>query len=129
MTQGFTWGAAMPEETPDRRREIRHPVPWQLSGAGLALQRGRLLDLSATGARMEHTNLVHKARVCDVDLPPALGRCWLKGRVVWTQLHKREQTFGGETRISYQTGLAFVDITPEQREALAAALKILQTGG
>jgi hypothetical protein len=118
----------MTPETPDRRRETRHPVPWQLSGAALELLRGRLLDLSATGARMEHTNLVHKGRVCNVDLPPALGRCWLKGRVVWTQLHKREQTFEGEIRISYQTGLAFVDLTPEQQAALAAALVILRTG-
>jgi hypothetical protein len=116
------------EETPDRRREIRHPVPWQLSGAALELLRGRLLDLSATGARMEHTNLVYEGRVCEVDLPHALGRCWLKGRVVWTKLHKRERTFEGKIRISYyQTGLAFVDLTPEQRLALADALTILTT--
>ncbi|HXZ43672.1 MAG TPA: hypothetical protein VEH53_02505 [archaeon] len=66
--------------------------------------------------------------VCEVDFPPALGRGRLKGRVVWTKVHKREQTFGGDTRVFYQTGLAFVDITPEQREALGAALRILQTG-
>ncbi len=77
---------------------------------------------------MEHTNQVYEGRVCDVDLPHTLGRCWLKGRVVWTKLHKREKTFEGKTRTSYQTGLAFDDITPEQREALAAALVILRTG-
>ncbi len=119
----------MTSQTPERRQAARLPVPWRLSAAGLELLRGRLLDLSATGARMEHTNQVYQGRVCEVDLPHAFGRCWLKGRVIWTRPHTREQTLEGKTRISYyQTGLAFVDITPEQREALAAALRILQTG-
>ena len=117
----------MPSQTPDRRQAARLPVPWQLSGAGLELLRGRLLNLSATGARMEHTNLMYEGRVCNVDLPPALGRCWLKARVVWTKPHKPAQTFKGKTLISYQTGLAFVDLTPEQQLALADALQILQT--
>jgi hypothetical protein len=118
----------MPSQTPERRQAARLPVPYHLSGAALELLRGRLLDLSATGARMEHTNLVHKGRVCNVDLPHTLGRCWLKGRVVWTKLHRGEQTFEGKARISYQTGLAFVELTPEQRATLAAALEILRTG-
>ena len=121
-------GTAMTSQTPDRREVAQLLVPRHLSGAGLELRSVRLLDLSATGARMEHTNLVHKGRVCDVDLPPALGRCWLKGRVVWTKLHQRTQTFEGDTRVSYQSGLAFVDITPDQREALTVALEILQAG-
>jgi hypothetical protein len=57
-----------------------------------------------------------------------LGRGRLTGRVVWSRLHKRAQTFEGDTRVFYQTGLVFVDITPEQREALAVALAILKTG-
>ena len=114
--------------TPDRRQVARIALPSQLKGSGLERLRGCLLDLSATGAQIEHTDPVSEGLVCEVDLPPALGRGRLTGRVVWTKVHKREQTFGGDTRVFYQSGLAFVDITPDQREALTAALRILQTG-
>ncbi len=116
----------MTSQTPERRQVARITVPQQLKGTGLERRLVRLVDLSATGARIEHTDPVYEGLVCDVDLPPALERGRLKGRVVWTKLHKRAQTFGGNTRVFYQTGLAFVDITAEQREALAAALRLLE---
>ncbi len=118
----------MTSETPDRRQAARITVPQQLKGTGLQRRLVRLVDLSSTGARIEHADPVYEGLVCEVDLPPALGQGRLTGRVVWSRLHKRAQTFEGDTRIFYQSGLAFVDITPEQREALAAALQILQTG-
>ncbi len=118
----------MTSQTPDRRRVARLTVPWHIGEAGLELRRGHLLDLSSMGARIEHADPVYEGLVCDVVLPPALGQGRLTGRVVWTRLHKRAQTFEGVTRVFYQTGLVFVEITPEQREALAAALTRLQAG-
>ncbi len=113
------------DETGDRRREARHPVPWHLTGAGLELLRGHLVDLSALGARIEHAEPLEEGLVCEVDLPPALGWGWLTGKVVWTG---PAPMLGGNTRFSYQSGLAFDDITAEQRVVLAVALEILQTG-
>jgi len=118
----------MTVQTPDRRQVARLSVPWQLTGPGLELRLGRLLDLSSMGARIEHPDLLHEGLVCYVDLPPALGRARLTGRVIWSRPRKPAQTFEGNTRVFYQSGLAFVEITPEQREALAAALAVLQTG-
>jgi len=120
----------MTVQTPNRRQVARIPVPLQFKGTGLERRLVRLVDLSASGARIEHTDPVNEGRACDVDLPPALGRGRLKGKVVWTKPHTGEQTFAGGTRIFYQhqTGFAFVDITAEQREVLAGALRILQTG-
>ncbi len=117
----------MTSQTPERRRVARLFVPWHLTGAGLDLRLVRLLDLSAKGARIEHPDLLHEGLVCYVDLPPDLGRATLTGKVVWTRPHKRERTYEGETRPYYHSGLAFVELTPEQREALAAALQILKT--
>ena len=116
----------MTSQPPERRQVARITVPQQLKGAGLERRLVRLVDLSATGARIEHTDPVHEGLVCDVDLPPALGRGRLKGKVVWTKLHKRGQTFEGDTRIFYQTGLAFLDIRPEQQAKLADALRLLE---
>ena len=116
----------MTSQTPDRRRGARLLVPLHPPEPILELRLGRLVDLSSIGARIEHPDFLREGLVCYVDLPPALGRGRLTGRVVWTRPHKREQSFEGDTRFSYQSGLAFVDLTPEQREALAAALAILK---
>ncbi|HXZ44901.1 MAG TPA: PilZ domain-containing protein [archaeon] len=116
----------MTAQTADRRQEARLPVPWQFGGPNLRLW--RLLDLSSLGARIEHPEPMYEGLLCELDLPTALGQGRLTGRVVWSRPHKRAQTFEGDTRIFYLTGLTFVDVTPEQREALAAALAVLQTG-
>jgi hypothetical protein len=114
-------------ERPDHRRVARITIPSHLSAFELELRLVRLLDLSSEGARIEHPEHLHEGLVCFVDLPPALGRIRLTGRVVWTRLHKGEQTFEGDKRVYYQSGLVFTGITPEQQTALAAALEILRT--
>jgi hypothetical protein len=115
-------------ETSERRRVARITIPWQhLTKPSLELRWVRLLELSSGGARIEHPEPVHEGVVCFVDLPPALGQAGLTGRVVWTRPHKSEQTLEGDTPVYYQSGLAFVGITPEQRTALTAALEILRT--
>jgi PilZ domain-containing protein len=118
----------MTSQRRDRRWVARFIVPRHLTEPDLELRRVRLLDLSAKGARIEHLEHLHEGLVRTVDLPSILGGLRLTGQVVWTKLPQRVQTFERDTRIFYQTGLAFVDITPEQREALAGALRILETG-
>jgi hypothetical protein len=86
----------------------------------------RIIDLSPEGARIEHAGHLHEGLGCFVDLPPALGRLRLTGRVVWTRLHKGEQTLEGDRNLYYQSGLTFTGITPEQQAGLAAALQILK---
>ncbi|HSB81395.1 MAG TPA: PilZ domain-containing protein [Candidatus Methylomirabilis sp.] len=114
-------------ETPDRRRVARLAVPLHLGGLELELGPGRLLDLSTEGARIERPGRLHEGLVLYIDLPPALGGGRLTGKVVWTRLRKGEQTLEGDKQIYYyQSGLAFVEITPEQQAALAAALAILK---
>ncbi len=113
-------------ETPDRRRVARITIPWHLSGPGLELRLVRILDLSPDGARIEHLEPLREGVVCFVDLPPALGRFRLSGRVVWTAVRGSEQTLEGERRLHYQSGLAFTGVTPEQQTALARALETLK---
>ena len=114
-------------ETQERRRVARLTVASHLGGFKLGVSPARLLDLSSEGARIEHPGHLDKGLVCYVDLPPALGRVLLAGRVVWTRPQRGEQTFEGNKQLDYQSGLAFVGITPEQRTALTAALEILKT--
>ncbi|MFI5342157.1 MAG: PilZ domain-containing protein [Candidatus Methylomirabilales bacterium] len=115
-------------EKSERRRVARLTVPSHLGGFELEIRLVQLLELSSEGARIEHAEHLHEGLVCFVDLPPALGRVRLTGEVVWTRLHKGEQTFEGDKHLYYQSGLVFIGITPEQQTALAAALEILRTG-
>ena len=115
-------------ETVERRRVARLTIPWQqLIKPSLEPRWVRLLELSSEGARIEHPEPMHEGVVCFVDLPPDLGQARFAGRIVWTRLHKGEQTFEGDKHAYYQSGLAFVGLTPEQQTALKVALAILKT--
>jgi hypothetical protein len=115
----------MPEMA-DRRRAARLTVPRQLRGAELELHLVQLLDLSLLGARIEHFEPMRVGVLCYVDLPPALGRVRLTGRIVWTKLRGSEQTVEGDRRHHHQSGIEFAGLTPEQQIALDAALKMLK---
>ena len=116
-------------ETPNRRRVARLAVPLHLGGLELELPLGRLLDLSAEGARIEFPGHLHEGLVLFVELPPDLGGGRLTCEVVWTKLCKGGQTVEDDEHVYYyQSGLAFIGITPEQQAALAVALAILKSG-
>ncbi len=115
------------DERPERRMVARVGVPWHLSEFGGGLRLVRLLDLSSEGARIEGSEQLREGSVCYVDLPPALGGLRLTGRVVWSRLHKGEQTPEGDKHLYHQSGLAFMGMTAEQRTALAAALELVRS--
>lgn len=114
-------------EMPERRRAARLFVPRHLGGLELELRQVHLLDLSPAGAQIEHQGHLHEGLVCYVELPRPFGRLRLTGRVVWTRLHKGEQTLEGDRHSYYHSGLAFTGVTPEQQSALAAALDSLRS--
>ena len=111
---------------PERRHLARLTIPSRFSDRELALQPVRLVDLSPKGARVEHPDRLNVGLMCLVDLPPALGRGSLNGRIVWTKLHRNEQTLEGKRQHYYRSGLAWIGLTPKQQGALAAALEILK---
>ena len=110
----------------ERRRSARLTLPSQFSDHGLAVQRIRLVDLSPEGARIEHRDPLQPGMPCGVDLPLALGRGRLTGRVVWTTLHRNEQTLEGERQQYYRSGLIWTWAAPGELGALKNALRILK---
>lgn len=111
---------------PDSRRVVRLTVPPPLREGELAHHRVHILNLSPLGARIAHGDLLHGEVVCYLDLPPALGALRLTGRVAWTRLQGTEQTFEGERRSHYESGIEFTDPTPDQQTALATVMATLQ---
>ena len=112
---------------PERRHLARLTIPSRFSGRPLEPQPVRLVDLSPKGARVEHPDRLNVGLMCLVDLPPALGRGSLNGRIVWTKLHRNEQTLEGKRQHYYRSGLTWIGLTTEQQGALAAALEILKS--
>jgi len=109
----------------ERRQVARLPVPALLRSPGVEAREVRLLDLSLQGTRIEHPDALNAGLLYFIALPPTFGRGTLSGRVVWTRLHRQEQTLEGERQHYYRSGLNWTGLTPAQQDALAAALKRL----
>ncbi len=83
--------------TAERRTAARLPIPWQYRPkSGFEFRHVRLLDLSATGARIEQAEYLREGRMSFVELPPALGKAHLPGRVIWTRPREPLHTAAGE---------------------------------
>lgn len=113
-------------KTPEHRRVARLTVPRRPGGSELELRLVRLVNLSADGGCIEHTEPLSEGALCSVDLPPDLGRLRLTGRIQWTRLHGAEPTLEGGRPVCYHSGLAWAGVTPAQARGLAAALEALE---
>jgi len=113
----------------ERRKAPRMLVARHLGAKARATLNVRLLDLSASGARIEHTDLLRPGANYALELPPALGPLILTVRVVHSAVIGTEPTPQGERNLRYQSGLAFVGIAGAQQSALVAILQRLTPGG
>lgn len=89
----------------------------------------RLVDLSLTGARIEHADILRPGFSCTVDLPVAKGFIVLTGRIVWCSIVGSQKGADGERILRYESGLEFARLTPEQQAALSTFLEQLTRGG
>jgi hypothetical protein len=109
----------------ERRRSARLTIPPRFGLPGQESRQIRLVDLSLEGARIEHRHPLQTGLPCVVDLPAAIGGGSFLGRIVWSTLQRDEQTPEGDRPDSYQSGLTWAELTPEQFGVLAAALDLL----
>jgi hypothetical protein len=85
----------------------------------------RLLDLSLTGAQIEHLDLFRFGASCALDLPPPFGVLSLPAQVVWCTVVGRKRKLGGESHLVVRSGLRFTTLTVGQHAALAQTLQDL----
>jgi hypothetical protein len=83
----------------------------------------RLVDLSLTGARIAHLDLLRPGSPITVELPAPIGSLALSVRVAWSSVVGSEPSPEGERRLRYHSGLAFVGLTAEQQATLANILE------
>ena len=87
----------------------------------------RLLDLSATGAQIEHLDLFRLGASCALDLPPPCGALSLPAQVTWCIVVGRRRKLGGESHLVARSGLRFTTLTGGQYAALADTLQHFAT--
>jgi hypothetical protein len=69
-------------ELGERRKGRRVRLPERPGGRIRATLSARLLDLSITGARIEHHNMLRPGFTCTIELPATMGALILPARVV-----------------------------------------------
>ena len=85
----------------------------------------RLLDLSLTGAQIEHLDLFRLGAACALDLPPPCGALSLAAQVVWCSVIGRRHKLGSASHLVARSGLRFITLTRAQHAALADTLRQL----
>jgi hypothetical protein len=84
-----------------------------------------LLDLSLTGAQIEHLDLFRFGAACALDLPPPFGALNLPTKVAWCTVVGRKRRAGGASHLVARSGLRFTTLTGAQHAALAQTLQDL----
>ncbi len=108
------------------RTMMRAPLPLRAR----ATLEVRLLDLSLGGARIEHSSLLRPGSACLLEFPAAHGLLVLTAQVARSIVAGvAEEAASGGRLLRYESGLAFINLTPEQRTALAQLLARLGSGG
>ena len=112
----------------ERRKGRRVAIPDRPGGRVRATLEARLLDLGTTGARIEHRNLLRPGFACTLELPTTLGGLVLSVRVVRSAVVGTGKGPAGEPLLRYESGVAFVDLAPEQQAALEAVVDRIASG-
>jgi hypothetical protein len=112
-------------QVPERRRVRRAAATGRLTGHASLTVEFRLLDLSPTGARIEHSALLRPGSRCTLQLPAPAGSLLLPAQVIWTTVVGQEQRQEGQRVLRHHSGLMFLSISPAQERAVVSLLKRL----
>jgi hypothetical protein len=115
-------------ELGERRKGRRVRLPERPGGRIRATLSARLLDLSTTGARIEHHNMLRPGFTCTSELPAIMGALILPARVVRSTVVGTEVGPTGERLLQYESGVAFGELTVDQQTALETVLGKLAPG-
>ena len=116
----------------DRKEQRKAPrilIAGGLSGRARATLDIHILDLSLTGAHIEHSAQLPPGSPCTIELPSEGKPLFLSAQVVWSVLVGTRQIQGGERLLRYRSGLSFAALSADQRRILASLLEDLNPEG
>ena len=88
-----------------------------------------LLDLSTTGALVEHIHSLHPGSTYNLTIFAGERDLVLKCRVVRSFVSHSKKTEKGETILVYKSGLEFIEPNKEDLEWISQLVKSLSSGG
>lgn len=125
-----TLGTSSPETLERRRAErVALPQPVPLRTRGEAAREVRLLELSLIGSRIEHQGSLQPGSLCVLEFPIASSPLALSARVIHSRARGDKGEPAGTRQLRYESGLTFVDVTPDQQTVLARIVEWLALGG
>lgn len=104
----------MAKPSPQRRRE-RVTLSGELEGSIGLEGNVRVINLSPTGAMIEHAGRLYPSQTCVIGMRLAGVELRLRGQVVWSQVHSASGRLPGEGEFHFRSGLHFPDL-PEATE-------------
>ena len=118
----------MEEQYAIKRRFPRFAVLGKVEGKIVASYEATLVNLSLGGALVEHSSMVRPGSMSQVLLPYGNGEILIACRVIRSHLSRRE-TRGPASVVVYQTGLEFLNPSPDILAALEELLTASHPGG
>ena len=112
-------------EERERRTVPRTTLAERPAARVRGLREVRLLDLSRTGAQIEHLDLLRPGAACTLDLSLPGGAWNLPAQSVWCTVVGRQRKLGGGSYLVARSGLRFPTLTGAQHAALADSLQHL----
>ncbi len=106
----------------ERRRSLRIKIRAPVHSQVLAVLEARLVDLSATGALVEHVGPIRPGSACELVIADAPGAEHLRCRIVRSMVTQPQQA-AATREIRYQSGVEFVDLKPAQSQFVEAMIR------
>ncbi len=106
----------------ERRRSLRIRIRASVHSQVFAMLEARLVDLSATGAMLEHAEPIRPGGACELVIEDNPREQRLRCRIVHSMLTQPRQA-AATREIRYQTGVEFVDLQPEQSQFLDGLIR------
>lgn len=107
----------------ERRRAPRHPVPGRVEGTVTAEIATALVDVSATGALVEHVHTMRPGYVYRVRFVAPETAVDLTCRAVRSFVVRTQPAGGSETELIYRTGLEFIEPDARALDRLLAVVR------
>ena len=97
-----------------RRKSGRIKLPAVLQGSVDLRYEVTVIDLSPTGAMIEHSDRLSPGRTCFLFLPLPNLDLRLRAQLVWSQINKIDKVSQGGGNIRFRSGVHFPHLTEEE---------------
>jgi hypothetical protein len=111
------------------RKNGRINLPAVLQGSVDLRNEVTVINLSESGAMIEHTDSLSPGRTCFIFLPLPGAELRLRAQLVWSQINKIEKVSQGGGNIRFRSGVHFPNLTEGEAGHLRQYLAALSGQG